>query len=130
VTPTPDSLTHLRLALDALADALLTGRPDDVLAVEATLGHAVAAFQRDDSLRVAPAGELRRSLFDLQLRLRRCERLGRALTDLTPPASAAGYGPSGRPRSSAEPAANAERRAASDLRTPNVERRTANVGSN
>lgn len=97
MTPFPDSFNRVRRALDALADALISGSPDDVLAVEEDLRQAVTSFRADALPQDVSAALVRQHLLGLRLRVQRCERLGTALSDLAPArASAAGYSRSGR----------------------------------
>ena len=90
-----ESLRTVAAALDALADALASGRPDRVLAAEPALATAVSRlrvvrpFSGED--RLALRGELRA----LRAALARCERMGRtsgALERLVHP-QAYGRGP-------------------------------------
>jgi len=73
-----DALRTVAAALDALADALASGRPDRVLAAELPLARAVGALT---AARLQP-GDDRREVRDerlaVRLALARCEHLGRA----------------------------------------------------
>jgi hypothetical protein len=84
VTTTPDSLDRLQAALDALADALEHGRPDDVLAVEVALGEAVRDLQAGQPFDAAArSDDLRRRLLNIRLTMQRCEALGSAVRELS-----------------------------------------------
>ena len=82
MTTQPDSLALLNTALERLSAALVTGRPDAVLAAEESLGGAV----RQLAARRPIAGEDPRQLVDTIRALRDavslCERLGRASASL------------------------------------------------
>jgi len=82
MTPQPDPLALLITALEGLSAALVTGRPDAVLAAEESVGAAA----RQLSTWRPVAGEDRRPLVDTiraaRLTLSVCERLGRASASL------------------------------------------------
>ncbi len=105
MTTFPDSFHRVRRALDALADALTSGSPDDVLAVEEDLRQAVASFRADALPQDVSAALVRQHLLALRLRVQRCERLGTAFSDLAPrPATTSGYTRTGRADVVREPA--------------------------
>jgi hypothetical protein len=78
MTHQPDSLPLVTAALDRLSAALVTGRPDAVLAAEESLGAAV----RQLSARRPIAGEDPRALVEhvraIRVAVGLCECLGRA----------------------------------------------------
>jgi hypothetical protein len=92
----PDAIENLRTALNALADALAAGRPDDVLAAEAPLAVATADFAKTDFRQFAHDPVVRAALMEARLALARCVALGKSAAELAAvmlPFS--GYGPAG-----------------------------------
>lgn len=92
----PDAIENLRSALNALADALAAGRPDDVLAAEAPLAVATADFAKTDFRQFVHDPIVRAALMDARLAMARCVALGRSAAELAAvllPFS--GYGPAG-----------------------------------
>src|SRR5262245_1407531 len=78
----PDAIENLRTALNALADALAAGRPDDVLAAEAPLAEATADFMKTDFRQFAHDPIVRAALMDARLAMARCVALGRSAAEL------------------------------------------------
>jgi D-serine deaminase-like pyridoxal phosphate-dependent protein len=98
VTTRPDALDRAQAALDALLDALRSGRADHVLAVEATLGEAAAVFQAADrNLLAGDPIQIRTRLLTLRTTMARCAALGDVVAEMAgmvrPTAS---YGRAGR----------------------------------
>ena len=97
-----NAVTRARAALDALADALISGDPDRVLANERALGAAAADLSAMAGASFAPesVGEallLRAALRDVRASLDRCRALGAsaALLSAALYSSPTGYSASG-----------------------------------
>lgn len=97
-----NAVNRARAALDALADALVSGDPDRVLANEMALAAAAADLSRAarEGLNPASRGEalmLRADLRDAHASLQRCRALGATTADLAAVMFAAptGYSSSG-----------------------------------
>ena len=90
----PDALDRAQAALDALLEALRSGRADQVLAVEATLGEAAAVFQAADrDLLAGDPVQIRTRLLTLRHTMARCAALGGMMSDLASAVQPAGtYG--------------------------------------
>ena len=79
----PDALDRAQAALDALLEALRSGRADQVLAVEATLGEAAAVFHAADrDLLAGDPIQIRTRLLTLRHTMARCAALGGIMSDL------------------------------------------------
>lgn len=79
---TAETIHALQAALDHLADALVTGEPDRVLAAEERLATAVGLVAALPRPITGDRFELRAKIHAAQLALSRCQRLGRASADL------------------------------------------------
>lgn len=99
MTTRPDALDRAQAALDALLEALRSGRADQVLAVEATLGEAAAVFQAADRrLLAGDPIQIRTRLLTLRHTMARCAALGGAMGELAAMMRPAhNYGRAGRP---------------------------------
>jgi len=82
VSTRPDALDRVQAALDALLEALRSGRSDQVLSVEATLGEAAGVFRaaHDDLLTGDPV-QIRTRLLTLRHTIARCAALGGVMSE-------------------------------------------------
>ena len=79
----PDALDRVQAALDALLEALRSGRSDQVLSVEATLGEAAAVFRAaHHELLAGDPIQIRTRLLTLRHTMARCAALGGMMSDL------------------------------------------------
>ena len=93
----PAVIDQVRTALDDLASALVSGRPDAVLAAEAPLAAAASALNAADPRVLAADPATRQALLDVRLSMARCQLLGRSAADLHRVISPqAAYGPAGK----------------------------------
>jgi hypothetical protein len=79
---TPDALTRVRVALDALVDGLQSGRADDVLAAEPAIAAAARALATSEVATLPGAETLRRDLSHIRALIARCRSLGGVATEL------------------------------------------------
>ncbi len=90
------AIEQIRIALDGLASALASGRPDAVLAAEAPLAAAVSALRALDPRALATDPATPQALLDVRLSMARCRALGRSAADLSAVMfPQAAYGPAG-----------------------------------
>jgi hypothetical protein len=83
VITNPDPLVRLQTALDALTNALESGRADAVLAVEPAIAEAVREVERAaPSMSVHDRAEVRRQILKLRLTVFHCAAIGQAVGDL------------------------------------------------
>jgi hypothetical protein len=95
VTPAPDALTGLVVALDDFARALETGDAAAVLAAEETLAAAVSALRSANLAPIAQSPSVRARIDDVRLAIGRCKALGYAASDLAAIMAPPGYSPKG-----------------------------------
>jgi hypothetical protein len=83
VTSNADPLIRLQTALDALTNALESGRTDAVLAVEPAIAEAVRDLERAaPSMNIQDRAETRRQILKLRLTIFHCAAIGQAVGDL------------------------------------------------
>lgn len=90
MTAQPDPLAIVHEALDRLTAALVTGRPDAVLAAEEALGAAARQLAAYRPAADADLNQLADKLRAIRVALLLCERLGRASAALIQTTLAAG----------------------------------------
>ena len=108
-----DALDRVQDALTGLAEALETGKPDEVLAAERPLAAAASELSSVGRAAVRDAVHLRARLLEARLSLDRCRAMGQASADLIStmfPAPSRSYGPGGtRPSPAVPPPSIAKR---------------------
>ena len=94
MTTSADALRSVADALDALAEALASGRPDRVLAAEEPLAHAVRQLRTVPPPGPADRPRVRVAARAVRLAIARCERIGRVSADIERlMRGESGYGP-------------------------------------
>ena len=78
----PSAIRQLQTALDQLASALESGRPEAVLAAELPLASAVGDLSTVDKHVLASDPDAPVALLELRLSVARCRAMGRASADL------------------------------------------------
>jgi hypothetical protein len=82
MSQTPDALDRVNDELKRLAEALESGQPDRVLAVEQPLAEAASALADVGRVALGDEVRLRARLLETRLALDRCRSLGDASADL------------------------------------------------
>jgi len=78
-----DAIHQLNAALERLASALESGKPDAVLDAEAPLATAIGLLSNLDRISLARDPRTPAALLDLRLSVARCRAMGRAAADLS-----------------------------------------------